>query len=138
MVTAEQQLNQNMGVFSRISWNDGQNETFAFTEIDRSATLGYVIYGTAWKRTGDKAGIALVLNGLSNVHREYLADGGYGFIIGDGALNYGHEFIIEANYSAQVTKNIFLTPDYEFVLNPAYNKDRGPVNVFGLRLHMEF
>jgi high affinity Mn2+ porin len=138
LVTAEQQIGKYAGIFSRISYDDGQNETFAFTEIDQSICGGYILNGEAWKRKEDKAEIAFVVNGLSNIHKEYLAAGGYGFIIGDGALNYGYECIIEANYLAQITKNLWFTPDYQFVINPAYNKDRGPVHVFGLRVHVEF
>jgi len=138
LITTEQQVGKNAGIFARVSYNDGQNESFAFTEIDQSVCGGYVLYGKAWKRENDKAEIAFVVNGISKVHREYLAEGGYGFIIGDGALNYGNECILEVNYLAQMTKNLWLTPDYQFVLNPAYNKDRGPVHVFGLRLHIEY
>jgi high affinity Mn2+ porin len=138
VVNAEQQIGNYSGIFSRISWNDGQNETFAFTEIDRSIAGGYVLKGGGWKRDDDKIEIAVVINGLSKVHEEYLAAGGYGFIIGDGALNYGYETIIEANYLFKFTKNFWFTPDYQFVINPAYNKDRGPVNVFGMRLHIEY
>lgn len=138
LLNAEQQIGNNSGLFTRISWNDGQNETFVFTEIDESFSGGYVLKGEAWKRKDDKVEIAFVVNGLSNIHREYLASGGYGFIIGDGALNYGNEFIIETNYLFQATKNLWFTPDYQFVLNPAYNKDRGPVHVVGLRLHIEY
>jgi high affinity Mn2+ porin len=138
LINAEQQIGDYSGIFSRVSWNDGQNETFAFTEIDRSIAAGYVLKGGAWKRDDDKVEIAVVINGLSKVHEEYLAVGGYGFIIGDGALNYGYETIIEANYLFKFTKNFWFTPDYQFVINPAYNKDRGPVNVFGMRLHIEY
>ena len=138
LVSFEQQISKNSGVFGRVSYNDGRNETFAFTEIDHSVCGGYILYGKKWKRENDKAEIAFAVNGLSNVHKDYLAAGGYGFIIGDGALNYGYEFIVEANYLAQVTKNLWFTPDYQFVLNPAYNKDRGPVHVLGLRLHIEY
>jgi high affinity Mn2+ porin len=138
LINAEQQIGNHSGLFTRISWNDGQNETFVFTEIDQSVSGGYVLYGDSWKRKGDKVEIAFVVNGLSDVHKEYLAAGGYGFIIGDGALNYGNECILEANYLFQATKNLWFTPDYQFVLNPAYNKDRGPVHVFGLRVHLEY
>ncbi len=137
LVTAEQQLSQSIGVFGRYSWNDGQNETFAFTEIDRSLSLGLVSNGQAWKRKEDKAEIAIVVNGLSNLHRDYLAAGGYGFIIGDGALNYSYEMILEANYVFKTSKYLWISPDYQMVVNPAYNKDRGPAHVFGLRIHIE-
>ncbi len=124
--------------FIKTSWNDGKNETWAFTEIDRSFTTGLQFDGDLWKRKKDVFSIAYVNNGLSNDHRNYLAKGGYGFLIGDGKLNYGHEQIIEAYYSFNILKKIFLSPDYQFVTNPGYNKDRGPVHIVALRLHAEF
>ena len=98
-----------------------------------------VFKGQAWKRKSDVLGAAFSLNGISGPHRDYLKAGGYGFIIGDGALNYGKELILETYYQFAFPKWHFsLSPDYQFVLNPAYNKDRGPVHVVGLRLHAEF
>lgn len=127
------------GAFMRYSWNDGKNETWAFTEIDRSLSLGVSFKGTAWHRAGDKWGLAYVGNGLSPNHRDYLKLGGYGFIIGDGKLNYGTEHIVELFYSFQIPAlHIFITPDYQHVIHPAYNKDRGPVDIVALRLHFEF
>lgn len=138
-LNAEQYLNKNMGVFARASFNDGHTETWFFTEIDRSITFGGVLKGTAWKRVFDEAGLAFAGNGLSGPHRNYLAAGGYGFLIGDGRLNYAPEMIAEFYYKLDVyDKKFFLTPDYQFIVNPAYNKDRGPVNVFSLRAHVEF
>jgi high affinity Mn2+ porin len=124
--------------FIKGSWNDGKNETWAFTEIDRSIATGLQFDGDLWKRKTDKFSIAIVSNGISNYHRDYLSKGGYGFIIGDGQLNYGRETIVEAYYSWNVYKQIFISPDYQFVSNPAYNKARGPVHIVGLRLHAEF
>lgn len=124
--------------FIKASWNDGKNETWAFTEIDRSLTTGLQFDGDLWKRKNDRMAIAFVSNGLSGDHQNYLAKGGYGFLIGDGKLNYGKEAIIEAYYSIHLHKQIFLSPDYQFISNPAYNKDRGPVHIIALRLHAEF
>jgi len=124
--------------FVKTSWNDGKNETWAFTEIDRSFTTGIQLDGTLWKRKHDRFALAFVSNGLSADHRTYLAKGGYGFLIGDGKLNYGNEQIFEAYYSLNLFRKIFLSPDYQFVTNPAYNKDRGPVHIVALRLHAEF
>ncbi len=124
--------------FIKASINDGKNETWAFTEIDKSFTTGFQWDGELWRRSQDKFAIAYINNNLSNNHKSYLEKGGYGFLIGDGTLNYGAEQIIEAYYSMHVTKQIFLSPDYQFVINPAYNKDRGPVHIIGCRLHIEF
>jgi high affinity Mn2+ porin len=134
----EQSLSENSGLFARLSWNDGKNETWAFTEIDKSFSLGFVNTGAKWKRPADHFGIAIVVNGLSDLHRDYLATGGVGFIIGDGKLNYAPEQIAEINYNISITPQFSLCPDYQFVLNPAYNRDRGPIHLLGLRAHAEF
>ena len=138
-VNWEQGFGNNLGAFVRASWNDGKNETWAFTEIDQSLTGGIMIKFSGKKPDHDsKISLAFVVDGLSNDHRDYLKAGGYGFIIGDGKLNYANEMILEAQYNYQLNKYFFLSPDYQFVMNPAYNKDRGPVNVVGLRGHIEF
>jgi high affinity Mn2+ porin len=124
--------------FLKASINDGKNETWAFTEIDKSFTVGFQWDGELWKRNRDRIAIAYVNNNLSTTHKQYLEKGGYGFLIGDGKLNYGAEQIIEVYYALHVTKQIFLSPDYQFVINPAYNKDRGPVHIIGFRLHADF
>ena len=123
--------------FLKGSFNDGKNETWAFTEIDKSFTMGFQWDGELWKRKQDRFAIAYVNNNLSADHKLYLQKGGYGFLIGDGKLNYGSEQIFEAYYSCHLTKQIFLSPDYQFVINPAFNKDRGPVHIVGLRLHAD-
>ncbi|MCV9927806.1 carbohydrate porin [Flavobacterium sp. LS1R49] len=130
---------ENWGLFTRISYNDGKNETWAFTEIDRSAQLGVSLKGKMWNRPNDFAGLAVVANGLSNSHKEYQKLGGNGFMIGDGTLNYGIEQIVEVFYSFLIPNTHFtISPDYQFAVNPAYNKDRGPVQFFALRFHTEF
>jgi hypothetical protein len=134
----EQQLTNNIGFFSRAGWNDGKDATWAFTEIDRTLNAGVSIKGTRWKRKSDEVGLIGIVNGISQDHRNFLSAGGYGFIIGDGKLNYGTEGIIETYYNARLTNFLWLTFDYQFVNNPGYNKDRGPVHVFGLRAHVEF
>lgn len=137
-LNAEQDFNENFGGFARASWNDGHNETWAFTEIDRSVSAGAVLKGHKWKRDNDNVGLAYVVSGLSKPHRTYLQDGGDGFILGDGNLNYALEHLVEFYYSAELVKNsMYLSGAYQFVLNPGYNKDRqGPINVFSVRLHM--
>lgn len=133
VLNVQQALGKSAGLFLRGSWNDGRNEAWAYAEIERSVTAG-----GAWKaRPGDEAGIAFIVNALSQEHRDYLAAGGYGFMIGDGRLRYGLETIAEAYYAALLHAHLWLTADYQFVQNPAYNRDRGPAHVFGLRLHAE-
>jgi len=138
-ISADQSITNDFGVFAKVSANDGHTETWFFTEIDRSVSFGGVLKGTSWKRNDDELGLAFIGNGLSADHRDYLADGGYGFLIGDGRLNYSPEMIAELYYKINAfQKKFWLTPDYQFILNPAYNADRGPVNVFSLRAHIEF
>ena len=139
-LNAEQEITKEVGLFARVSYNDGKNETWAFTEIDQSASLGAVSTGARWQRPDDRLGAAVVVNGISAEHRAYLAAGGYGFIVGDGALNYGLESIGEVYYSIALPKyHASISPDYQFVVNPAYNRDRsGPVHVVAVRLHVEF
>ena len=137
-INAEQSLSKSIGMFLKASWNDGNNETWAFTEIDRTASIGAVTKGTKWKRENDEVGLAYVISGLSEPHKNYLKAGGKGFMLGDGALNYGAEQLAELYYSAQLIKNnLFLSGAYQFILHPGYNKDRGPVNVFSVRVHIE-
>lgn len=137
-VNLEQSLSGNVGVFVRASWADGKTETYAFTEIDRSASAGVLFKGAAWGRGQDTLGIALARNGLSDAHRNYLAAGGLGFFIGDGRINYRPESIFEAFYSLGIMKQTFISVDWQHIRNPAYNADRGPVNVASMRLHVEF
>jgi len=137
-INAEQNINKDFGVFAKASYNDGKTETWFFTEIDQSLSFGGVLKGTSWKRADDELGLAFVANGISAAHRDYLAAGGYGFLIGDGQLNYGTEMITELYYKVHAVKNIDISPGYQFIVNPAYNKDRGPVNVFSMRMHVEF
>ncbi len=134
----DQQLSNTIGVFGRAGWNDGQNETWCFTEADETISAGLSINGTGWKRKDDNIGVAIVVNGLSKEHRQYLADGGLGFQLGDGTLSYANETVAECYYSFKpVATGIWLSLDYQFALNPGYNMDRGPVNVFSFRAHVE-
>ncbi len=137
-INIEQPLSDAWGFFARGSWNDGKNETWAFTEIDRSISAGIVQKEGFLKRESDELGIATVVNGISGPHRDYLKNGGYGFIIGDGNLNYKPEWITEIYYKINLFyRGFWLTPDYQFVLHPAYNADRGPANILSLRAHIE-
>lgn len=126
------------GVFMRLGWNDGKTENFAFTEVDRHLSFGLQLAGNRWQRPHDRVGIALAFDGLSRDHRDYLAAGGHGFVLGDGALSYGTEKIFEAYYRIQVGKYVQLSPDFQYIQNPGYNRDRGPARVAGLRLHVEY
>jgi high affinity Mn2+ porin len=127
-----------LGAFVRGSFNDGQNETWAFTEIDRSFAAGAVQSGAPWGRPLDEAGIAVVVSGLSGAHRAYLAGGGFGFIIGDGALDYAPEVLGELYYRLAVAEHVSLGVNYQPIVSPAYNHARGPVNVLSARAHIAF
>ena len=134
----EQEIVKNVGVFSRLGWSDGQNEGWVFADVDYTATLGLSVKGEAWHRPDDTFGLAGAANGLSHVHQEYFAAGGVGILAGDGRLNYGWEKILETYYDFGIWKTIHATVDYQFIDDPAFNQDRGPVSVFGARLHWEF
>lgn len=125
----------NYQLFIRASYNDGLNESWAFTEIDQSVCLGLSKKLAWYKRKHDVVGLAFVSNGLSSNHKKYLQQGGYGFIIGDGQLNYSRENIMELYYAFYMNRYLTITPDYQFIQNPAYNADRGAVHVFSLRVH---
>jgi high affinity Mn2+ porin len=135
-INIEQEITKDLGFFSRLGWNDGKYATWAFTEIDNTVNGGLSLKGTKWKRPDDVIAIAAVTNGISKDHKTFLKAGGYGFIIGDGNLNYSREAIIETYYNAKLSRYFWLTFDYQFVTNPGYNKDRGPLHVFGLRGHI--
>jgi len=140
-LNVEQEISPTVGVFGRLSYNDGHNETWAFTEIDHSLSLGLTSASTRWHRPTDRLGVAGVANGISGDHRAYLAAGGSGFILGDGRLDYGLEYIGEVYYSIDFPRyHAALSPDYQIVFNPGYNTSRlpGPVHVVALRVHVEF
>ncbi len=136
-ISADQEITKNFGVFTRLGWNDGKTEDFAFTAIDRLAEGGISFNGSAWGRPQDNTGSAFAAAGLSRVHAEYLEMGGLDFIIGDGRLNYAPEYLWESYYSAQVKKGIFVSFDAQHYNNPAYNHDRGPVWIYSIRIHIE-
>ena len=138
VVNLEQEVADRTGLFFRGSWNDGRNEAWAYAEIERSVTAGVLMKGLVRGRPDDEAGAAIVVNGLSDDHRDYLAAGGYGFMIGDGRLSYAVETIPELYYQALLVPHLWLAAGYQFVANPAYNADRGPVHVLSARLHAEF
>jgi high affinity Mn2+ porin len=136
-INLEQEVTKDVGVFARLGWNDGKTESFAFTAMDRLASGGLSIAGTRWRRPHDVAATALTVGGISGVHASYLAHGGNDFLIGDGALQYGPEYVWESYYNARLFPGFFTTLDLQHVANPAYNQDRGPVWIWSLRLHIE-
>jgi len=136
-VNAEQEITSDIGVFMRLGWNDGKTESFAFTAIDRLATGGVSVTGQRWRRKSDTIASELTVSGISGVHATYLADGGHDFLIGDGRLEYGPEYVWESYYSAKVFPGMFATFDLQHVSNPAYNQARGPVWISSVRLHFE-
>lgn len=125
-------------LFARLGWNDGRNESFAYTEIDDTVELGGDVWGTPWRRSTDKVGLAFVSNGISDAHREYLRLGGLGFLLGDGGLTYARETIVEQYYNVHVWRGMSLAEDLQLIANPGYNSARGPVWVYSLRGHLEF
>jgi high affinity Mn2+ porin len=138
VLNVEQAINEDVGVFSRASWSPGLVEIMGWTECDESLSFGMQMKGTGWERPEDRIGIAGVVEGLSGEARAYFAAGGLGVLIGDGQLNYRPEKILEAYYAYRLGKWTTLTFDYQYVVNPAYNADRGPVSIFTGRLHAEF
>ena len=137
-VNLEQELPHHSRALLRWGWNEGQHESFVYTEVDETVELGTDLAGNGWHRAQDKAGIVFVSNGISAVHQRYLALGGLGFLLGDGALNYGRENIVESYYTAHLWRGIFGGPDIQHINHPGYNRDRGPVLVPGVRFHLEF
>jgi high affinity Mn2+ porin len=138
LVNVEQAVTDQLGMFSRVSWNPGRTEILGWTDVNQSFSLGAVLRGNAWGRPYDKIGVAGIINGLSPDARAYFAAGGLGILIGDGALNYRPEKIFEAYYAYSLNKWSVLTFDYQFIADPAYNADRGPVSFYAMRFHAEF
>jgi len=135
----------NTGVFLRLGWNDARTESFVFTEVDRLVSLGGQLSGVHWRRSDDYLGVGLVAEGLSSPHSDYLAAGGAGFLLGDGRLGYAHEQIFETYYRAgwswmlgSAPLRLQLSPDFQYVQNPGFNRDRGPVRFYAIRLHLEY
>jgi high affinity Mn2+ porin len=137
-INLEQDLPANFRTFFRAGWNDGRYESFTFSEMNNTVSLGGDLSGDAWHRKYDRVGSAFVNSGLSQDHREYLAFGGIGFMLGDGALNYGRESVSETYYTAHLIGGLYVAAQLSFVNNPGFNRDRGPVLVPGLRAHLDF
>jgi high affinity Mn2+ porin len=137
-INLEQNLTHNLTAFARFGWDNGKTESFAYTEVDQTFAEGLGANGAWWHRKQDRAGIAFVSNAIKKDHQTYLADGGYGFLIGDGALRYGRENILETYYTVHVWRGIYLAPGLQHIVDPGYNHDRGPVLVPAFRAHVEF
>ena len=126
------------GIFVRVGGNDGANESFAFTEVDRHVSIGLQLSGTHWMRPDDRFGVAIVRHDIAQIHQQYLAAGGIGFLLGDGRLSYGSEQIVESYYRSQCGTRFQLSPDIQLIRNPGYNRDRGPVTVVSLRVNFRY
>jgi hypothetical protein len=136
-LNGEQEITSNMRGFFRLGWNEGRHESFAYTEVDSTVLFGGDYAGAQWGRKFDKVGVAFVSNGISADHQAYLRNGGLGFLLGDGYLTYGRESIEEFYYTAHVWRGLFFSFDLQHINNPGYNRDRGPVTVPGLRVHLD-
>jgi high affinity Mn2+ porin len=134
----EQNLVPGITAFARLGWNNGRTESFVYTEVDQTAELGIGARGSLWRRKHDRAGVAFVSNAISKDHQTYLADGGLGFLLGDGALRYGRENIVETYYTTHVWRGLYFAPGLQHIVDPGYNRDRGPVLVPSFRAHLEF
>ena len=138
VLNLEQAISDDVGVFARLSRDDGSKEAYEFTDINKSLSAGVSIKGTSWGRAGDTFGAAIVTNALSNDAKDYFAAGGMGILIGDGKLNYAPEKILESYYAVGLGAHFAVSLDYQHVNNPAYNHDRGPVSIYSLRAHAQF
>ena len=135
---AEQELTTNLRAFGRFGWNEGQHESFAYTEVDQTVELGADYFGARGHRPVDKIGLVFVSNAIKRDHQNYLHFGGGGFLLGDGNLNYGRENIVEAYYNWQAWRGLFYSLDVQHIDNPGYNRDRGPAWVGSVRAHVDF
>lgn len=137
-ISAEQEITDKLRVGGRWGWNEGKNESFAYTEVNETILVHADYKGDPWGRKLDRLGAAFVTNGISKDHQRYLRLGGQGFLLGDGNLNYGRENIAELYYNFHLWRGVSATPELQYIVNPGYNRDRGPVVVPALRMHLEF
>jgi high affinity Mn2+ porin len=137
-VNMEQNVTGNLRLAGRFGWNEGQHESFAYTEDDQTFVLGGDYAGSAWGRKLDKFGVAFVTNAIKKDHQNYLKFGGLGFLLGDGRLNYAREDILEAYYNAHAWRGLYYAVGNSFIEHPGYNQDRGPIDVQSVRMHLEF
>ncbi len=133
----EQDVSSTVRAFSRVGWNEGRHESFAYSEVNQTLAVGGDWRPERWGRKLDRLGAAFVTNGISRDHQLYLKLGGLGFLLGDGNLSYGRENILEAYYTAHLWRGVFASADLQHIANPGYNRDRGPVWVPAIRLHFD-
>ena len=137
-LNAEQRIVQDVGIFGRVGWADGEVEPYEFSDIDRTASAGLSLSGKRWGRSADTFGLATVVNAISDAHKAYFSAGGLGILVGDGQLPHpGLEGIVETYYRVPFG-SWQVTADYQFIVNPGYNRDRGPVSVISARLRTQF
>jgi carbohydrate-selective porin OprB len=134
----EQELSANLRVFGRFGWNEGQQESFAYTEVDQTVQVGADYAGSRWHRPVDKIGLTVVSNAIKADHQKYLQHGGLGFLLGDGNLRYGRETIVESYYNLHAWRGLYYAFDVQHINNPGYNQDRGPAWVGSVRAHVDF
>jgi hypothetical protein len=134
----EQELTPDLRLFGRFGWNEGQHESYAYTEVDQSIQLGADYAGNSWGRPNDKVGLVGVSNAIKRDHQHYLAAGGLGFLLGDGTLSYAREDILETYYTAHNYRGLFTSFDIQLIDHPGYNQARGPVEMFSVRTHVDF
>jgi hypothetical protein len=137
-LNSEQEITDRLRVFGRIGWNEGQHESYAYTEVDQTFLVGGDYKGDAWGRPNDKFGIAFVTDAIKKDHQKYLALGGLGFLLGDGHLNYAREDIVEAYYNAHAWRGLYFALQQFYIAHPGYNQARGPIYVGGVRAHVDF
>jgi carbohydrate-selective porin OprB len=137
-LNAEQELTKNLRIFTRVGWNEGQHESFAYTEVDQTVAIGGDFSGNAYSRPNDKLGVAFVSNAIKRDHQNYLRYGGLGFLLGDGNLKYAREDILESYYTLHAWRGLYYSLDLNFIEHPGYNQDRGPVLVEAVRMHVDF
>jgi hypothetical protein len=134
----EQEATPNLRLFGRFGWNDGKTESFAYTEVEQTVEAGGDYAGTRWHRPLDKIGLAVVSNAIKRDHQDYLKYGGLGFLLGDGKLKYGRENIVESYYNLHAWRGLFYAVDVQHIIDPGYNRDRGPAWVGSVRTHVDF
>ncbi|MHB1023799.1 MAG: carbohydrate porin [Acidobacteriaceae bacterium] len=137
-INNEQEVSDTLRTFFRVGWNEGQHESFAYTEVDQTVAVGADYSGRRWSRPVDKVGLAFVSNAIKRDHQNYLKDGGLGFLLGDGKLNYGRENILEGYYNLHTWRGVYYALGCSYIAHPGYNRDRGPVIVPSVRMHVDF